>query len=208
MKKIPLHWLLIILVCLVALDQASKWYVVMNFDWPVIGRLDTVPVFHTELLNLDIIRIHNTGVAFGFGNNTQWAPMLFLGVQVVALVWLVWLYRRRYFNTRLMQISWALVLAGVLGNMADRLLQGFYHPMAVAWGFFEKLSNGYVVDFIDFSFPWLSNERFVYGCYHWPAFNIADACVCTAAALFLIASFTHTEPTEKQKKEAEQKPLA
>jgi signal peptidase II len=48
--------------------------------------------------------------------------------------------------------------------------------------------SGYVVDFLDFSFPWIKTEMFPYG-YHWPSFNVADSCVCIAAALFIISSF-------------------
>ena len=45
-----------------------------------------------------------------------------------------------------------------------------------------------MVDFLDFSFPWIKTEMFPMG-YHWPSFNVADSCVCIAAALFIISSF-------------------
>ena len=57
----------------------------------------------------------------------------------------------------------ALLASGILGNLTDRLL------------------HGYVVDFLDVILPW-------YG--HWPAFNVADSCICVAAFLFLISGFT------------------
>jgi signal peptidase II len=37
-----------------------------------------------------------------------------------------------------------------------------------------------VVDFLDFQF----------GSYHWPAFNVADSCICVAAGLLLISGFS------------------
>ena len=92
-------------------------------------------------------------------------------------------------------------MAGVLGNMTDRLLQGFYLKGAEALSFFENFANGYVVDFLDFSFPWIQTEMFPYG-YHWPAFNVAHSCVCIAAGLFLIASFM---PQPKAEEKAEEK---
>lgn len=198
MKKIPtMLWLLALLVLLVALDQATKWYVVLHFRPPFDGLLDGVVAFHSAVANLDIIRVHNRGVAFGFANGTAWAPYVFFGVQVVALVGLVWLYRRGFFNTRLLRLAWVFVLSGVLGNMADRLLQGFFLPGAENMSFWQCLTNGYVVDFIDFSFPWWPYEGFIYGCYHWPAFNVADSCVCTAAGLFIISAFFFPEKKEK-----------
>lgn len=185
--------LLLLLVFLYALDQCTKWYIVTHFRMPVMVFQDGVSVFKTDWLSLNIIRIHNTGVAFGFGNGTAWAPFVFLGVQVVALVGLVWLFVRGFFCTRLLRLAWVFVMAGVLGNMTDRLLQGFFLPGAERFSFWDCLCSGYVVDFIDFSFPWIVGERFPQG-YHWAAFNVADACVCTAAGLFIISSFFFPAP--------------
>lgn len=194
--------LLLLLVALYALDQASKWYIVTHFAVPSFVVHEGIEAFRSSVLNLDIIRIHNTGVAFGFGNGTVWAPFVFLGVQVVALVALVWLYARNFFSTRLLKLAWVCVLAGVLGNMTDRLVQGFFLPGAETLSFFEKLRMGYVVDFIDVSFPWLPVSGFPGG-YHWPVFNVADSCVCIAAALFVISAFFFPEPSKKPRKEGE-----
>ena len=64
----------------------------------------------------------------------------------------------------------ALLASGIVGNLTDRLL------------------HGYVVDFLDVILPW-------YG--HWPAFNVADSCICVAAILFLISGFVAPKPAEK-----------
>lgn len=69
---------------------------------------------------------------------------------------------RRYFSGYLMLSGWALLISGILGNVTDRILRG------------------HVVDFLDFQF----------GTYHWPAFNVADSCICVAAGLFLISGFS------------------
>jgi len=69
---------------------------------------------------------------------------------------------RRHFQGLLMQWGWILILSGILGNVTDRILRG------------------HVVDFLDFQF----------GSYHWPAFNVADSCICIAAGLFLISGFS------------------
>ena len=100
--------LVILIVVLYALDQASKWYIVLNFpyDWAtdLCLRIDRV-IADSDIMNFNIVRVHNTGVAFGTGNGTAWAPFLFLGVQVVALVWLTALYRKGFFTTRLMKAA-------------------------------------------------------------------------------------------------------
>ena len=55
----------------------------------------------------------------------------------------------------------ALLLAGILGNLTDRV------------------RLGYVVDFIVMHA----------GDYHWPTFNIADASICIGAALLMLDLF-------------------
>lgn len=195
--------LLLLLVFLVALDQATKWYVVLHFPHPNIGY-ECVPVLgDNPVLGFDLIRVHNKGVAFGLGNNTLWAPFVFFGVQIVALAAILMLFKRNFFSTQLLRIAGVCVTAGVLGNMADRLLQGFMHPMAAQRSFWENLSNGAVVDFLDFYFPWLPNNMYPHGCWHWPAFNVADSCICIAAGLFVISAFFLPEPKTPPTKPAD-----
>lgn len=201
-ERIPLY-LILIIVGLYALDQVSKWAVVLNFsyDWLRQFSPDYIRVLSdNDFMHFNLVRVHNTGVAFGAGNGTVWAPFLFLGIQVAALVWLFRLFRKGFFCTRLLKVAWALIITGIIGNMTDRLLQGFFRPEAGELGFFGNLMNGYVVDFLDFSFPWITTADWPMG-YHWPSFNVADSCVCIAAGLFIIASFV--TPEFKEKKETE-----
>ena len=208
MKRVTVY-LILLIVLLYVLDQVSKWYIVFHYNLPTPFYLDHTPVITgSSIMNFNIVRLHNTGVAFGMGNGTVWAPFLFLGVQVVALVALTILYRRNFFYNRTLKVAWACIMAGVLGNMTDRLTQGFFLPGAENKGFFANLINGYVVDFLDFSFPWIPMEGFADG-YHWPSFNVADSCVCIAAGLFLIASFmAPPEQKEEKKEEGEKKDAA
>ena len=192
--------LIILIVVLYLIDQVSKWLIVFNFEPPVYYT-DHVSVFDSAALCFDIVRVHNNGVAFGFGNGTLWAPYVFLGVQLAALAFLIVLYRRGFFFSRLLRVAWALILAGVIGNMTDRLLQGFFLPGAEQLSFFENLSRGYVVDFLDVGLPWIHSAVNPDGMYHWPSFNVADSCVCIAAALFLLVSFLPGQrPDEKETK--------
>ncbi len=200
MKRITL-FLILLIICLYSLDQASKWYIVFNYAVPTPYHLDCTPIItDSAIMNFSILRLHNTGVAFGMGNGTAWAPFLFLGVQVVALTLLVIGYRRNFFCTKLLKFAWAFIMTGVIGNMTDRLTQGFFLPGAEKLSFLQNLLNGYVVDFLDCSFPFIPTETFPNG-YHWPAFNVADSCVCIAAGLFLIASFL-PQPQQEKKEQA------
>ena len=192
-------WLIILIAVLYILDQLTKWAVVLNFpyDWARSVSYKLIPVIHgNDFMNFCLVRVHNTGVAFGTGHGTVWAPFVFLCVQIVALVWFYRLFRKGFFSTRALRVAWAFITAGIIGNMTDRLLQGFFIPGAEGKSFFTNLMSGYVVDFLDFSFPWIKTEMFPFG-YHWPSFNVADSCVCIAAGLFIIASF-FMQPEEKK----------
>lgn len=77
---------------------------------------------------VNITRVHNTGVAFGMGNGTAWSSYLFLAIPVLAIVALVVLYRKNFFHTVWLKLAYVLLLAGVAGNLTDRLMQGFLIP--------------------------------------------------------------------------------
>jgi len=68
-------------------------------------------------------------------------------------------------------VSLALLLAGILGNLTDRLL----------WG--------HVVDFLLFNLHIRYADP-------WPAFNVADSCISIAVVLFIIHSFKGQKSTE------------
>jgi len=115
----------------------------------------------------DLVRAHNFGVAFSlFADwSNQWRTTLLLGVTIgiagaVSLWW--WQERHRAGIT-----SWllTLILAGAAGNIWDRI------------------QLGYVVDFIDWYVTWNGVS------YHWPAFNVADACISVSVVLLLWVSF-------------------
>ena len=113
---------------------------------------------------LNLVQVHNTGAAFGMMKNNN---LFFIFLSSAALVAVGVLAARGSFSNRPLRIGAALLVSGILGNLTDRLL------------------HGYVVDFLDVILP-------VYG--HWPAFNIADSCICIAAGLFILAGFLPEKP--------------
>lgn len=161
------------------LDQITKWWVVFNFEAPKVmvidgetyGWEDTRPVIEGFF---NLVRRHNQGVAFGIGNGTTWAPVVFLGVLVVAVFAILYFWKRGSF-TGPARWSAPLLISGVLGNLTDRLLQGFWLEPYKDAGFWQRLGQGYVVDFLDFTIPVID--------YRWPAFNVADSCITISAVL-------------------------
>ncbi|MDQ7057826.1 MAG: signal peptidase II [Ghiorsea sp.] len=128
-----------------------------------------LPFFHMVVVDgfFNLVKAHNYGVAFSmFADwNHAWRTNLLLGVTIgIAVVVSVWWWRERH-KAGLESWLLLLILVGAAGNILDRLYLG------------------YVVDFIDWYVVWDGKG------YHWPAFNIADACISVAVVLLLIRSF-------------------
>lgn len=112
-----------------------------------------------------LVNVTNTGAAFGSfkDNNT-----FFVILSCLALLFVVSLLVRRRSPDTWRDVSLALLLAGVLGNLTDRLLYG------------------HVIDFLLF-------DLHVPLAHPWPAFNVADSCICVAVVCFIIHSFKPKE---------------
>lgn len=109
----------------------------------------------------NLCHVRNTGAAFSFlGDAGGWQIFAFAGIALlVTAACLFFLWHHAKRN--LFACSMALVISGALGNLWDRLVYGF------------------VTDFLDFH---------AFG-YHWPAFNVADICICIGAALLVFDEF-------------------
>jgi signal peptidase II len=191
------------------LDQVTKAWTVSRFPVPRMQidepGVDFIPVAENVF---HLVRVHNQGVAFGFGNGTAWAPVVFLFVPLIACVMIRVFWKKGVFNHPLSTLAVALILTGIAGNLTDRLVQGFLLEERVANGIlleglkneslWQRLSAGYVVDFIAVKLPLYDKIVPASGGW-WPAFNVADSCICIAAALLIFAGFRE----EAAKKKAE-----
>jgi signal peptidase II len=140
-------------VPLYALDQWTK-HLVLRFVSPDEPRIIIPNFFH-------LVNVTNTGAAFGsFRNNNTF----FIAISSVAFFVVLLLLVRRRSHDVWRGVSLALLLAGILGNLTDRLLYG------------------HVIDFLLFDL----HVRFAHP---WPAFNVADSCISIAVVLFVIDSF-------------------
>lgn len=175
---------------LYVIDQITKFWTIHRFPPPWDDSYAAIVVvedfFH-------LVRVHNQGVAFGFGNGTAWAPIVFLIVPVVALTLLIVFWKRGLFHHAFAKIAVALLVSGIFGNLTDRLVQGFLLEDFRTASLWERLSQGYVVDFLAFKLPLYDKLVPASGGW-WPAFNVADSCICVAAALLFISGLREEKP--------------
>jgi len=123
-----------------------------------------------NLLNFTFI--NNRGAVFGLGSNVS-SPYLSWLLSLLSIlsliVILVYFLRVSAANPKL-YAGLALVLGGALGNL------------------FDRLRNGFVVDFIDLH--WFN--------YHWPYFNVADSSICIGVGLLLLFMSVRPETVAKE----------
>ncbi len=178
---------------LYVLDQITKIWTVVRFPPP--WSLDSFDIPIVENF-FHLVRVHNQGVAFGFGNGTAWAPVVFLIVPIIALSMIRIFWKKGVFSNPLSQIAVAMLLSGILGNLTDRLLQGFLLEDLKSAEFWHRLSEGYVVDFIAIKIPYYDKLIPSSGGW-WPAFNVADSCICIAAFLLFIGGIRDEQRSKK-----------
>ena len=181
-----LRLLLVLSLPLYVLDQATKFWTVIYMEPPnpQIG-VDSIYLIEGWV---HWVRVHNQGVAFGLGNGTSWAPIVFLVVPLIALIFIRILWRKGFFETKLTKTAVALLLCGIFGNLTDRLIQGFLLEAHKGASFWTRLSEGYVVDFASVKLP-LYDKIVPSSGGWWPAFNVADSCICIAAMMIFISGF-------------------
>ena len=150
---------------IIFVDQYSKYLVVERLN--LFDRL-TLTAF------LDFTRLHNTGAAFSiFASDSGWQrwplTLISAGVGTTLIGWLV---RNAAKSPVLLNTAFAMIAGGAIGNLIDRLNQG------------------YVVDFILFHI----------GQWRYPAFNVADSCITIGLILFLIETYRSSKRAKKTTK--------
>lgn len=103
---------------------------------------------------INLTYLENRGAAFGILQDKR---LFFLLITIAIVCYLLYYFYKSYkANPTILNVSLSMIIAGALGNFYDRLI------------------NGYVVDFIEFSF------------FNFPVFNIADIFVTLGCALMII----------------------
>ena len=105
---------------------------------------------------LDFVYSENPGIAFGQLQRTgSFGRWFFIGLAMAAAMAVFFFFLRTPRGDDRVLGACALLLAGIAGNLTDRI------------------RFGYVIDFI----------MLHAGAYHWPTFNVADASICFGALL-------------------------
>jgi len=136
----------------ILLDQATKAWIISTM------RLYDSFVVIAGFFNITYVR--NPGAAFGFlaGASPLFRYIFFLAVTVAAILLILHYLRVSRIEETSLVSALALILAGAVGNLIDRV------------------RFGEVVDFLD-----------VYiGAHHWPAFNVADSAITVGAAILIV----------------------
>lgn len=136
---------------LITLDQFTKNLAIatlsLGIDYPVIG----------EILSWRLV--YNDSAAFSLGFGRTWILAVIATVAMVVTIW---------YSMKITSRSWAVMagifLAGVVGNLIDRLIRE------------PSFGNGHVVDFIKIPF-------------NFPVFNLADIFIVSMAILTVIRVF-------------------
>lgn len=114
----------------------------------------------------NLVMVWNHGVSFGmFAHMDARWPLTLLAIAISAamLRWHYTLLKRTASHLFFYSMAVGMIVGGALGNVIDRI------------------RFGAVVDFLDFHI----------GGYHWPSFNVADACISIGVMLLLWCEFRH-----------------
>ena len=116
----------------------------------------------------NLTHVRNSGVAFGIFSeqNSELKPYLLIFVSIIAIIAILVIFHQTGKDKRMVQGALVLVFSGAIGNLIDRVL------------------HKEVIDFIDIFF----NNR------HWPAFNVADACITIGVMLLAADLLVSSKP--------------
>ena len=115
-----------------------------------------------------ITLVHNTGAAFGIFRG---GARLFIAASILAIAAISSYAIKNKNAGKPVYVALGLVLGGAAGNL------------------FDRLTLGYVIDFLDFRV--------------WPVFNIADASICIGVFLILLGFFRKREVSKNSLKKPE-----
>jgi signal peptidase II len=103
-------------LAVLALDQASKLWLLFVFDIGHRGAVNVTPFF-------DLVLAWNPGISFGwFQNDSPPAQIILMVVKAVAVIVLaIWMARSR---TLIATLALGLIIGGATGNAIDRLAYG------------------------------------------------------------------------------------
>jgi len=168
MKRTDIFWkigYLLAAAAVVMIDQTTKAWAVRKLRFG--GDINVIDGF------LNFVYAENTGVAFSMfdshGDSGRWVLSSIAGIATVLVLFYFWRVPKT--DDRLLG-ALALLLAGIVGNLTDRVRLGF------------------VVDFIQVH----------YKDWYYPVFNVADMAICVGAGLLILDMFYSKKPEVSSQK--------
>ena len=165
MKKKQLLLISIAIFLLVLFDQMIK--LIVSNKIPYLDSITIIPSFFS------LTFVKNTGAAFSMLEGKINFFVLLSGAAIIGIIY--YLYKK--FNKKGITITLGLILAGIIGNLIDRI------------------RLGYVIDYLDFEF----------GTYHFAIFNFADICIVIGCFLLIILLWREDQHESKNKRTIDHK---
>ncbi len=158
------QWFGVALVLGLVADQVSKYQIIDHLHYG--ERIWVVPNY------FELTHIRNPGGIFSLlaDSSVEVRMTLFVGAAILAIVLLLLFLVRHAAEERLVPMALGMILAGALGNLADRLI------------------HGEVIDFL--------NVHLMNG-YVWPSFNVADSLIVVGTIILMAEMFLGEGPEEE-----------
>jgi signal peptidase II len=156
--------LFVVATLVLILDQATKLYVARTMD------LYSSIVISSDFFS--ITYICNKGAAFSFLAHSPYRLPVLTLISVIAIVAIIIFFRKLRPDQKFTAFCLALIFAGALGNLIDRL------------------RLGEVIDFLNVH--WYDH--------YWPAFNVADSAICVGVFLLVVDMFFEEKRQKRMKR--------
>lgn len=137
----------ILFLILTIVDQLIK--VIITNSLGINESVSIIPAF------FNLTNVHNYGAAFSILNN-QVCFLVLIGISALILIYFYFIKGKKL--KKLDVIFLAMLLAGIVGNILDRIFRG------------------YVIDYLDFT---------IFG-YDYPVFNFADILIVLAMTILVV----------------------
>ena len=161
-------WVVLVVAgIIITLDQLTKEWVRMNI--PKYGSMIPIPALGEYFV---FEHVDNYGAAFGILQNQG---MLFVVIAVVVAIAILLYVRYLPTEHNFVRILLGLQLGGAVGNLVDRINQGF------------------VTDFVKMGIP---------GVYYWPNYNIADSSI--VVGVIALGIYIMVDDVRKQRQQQAQ----
>ena len=220
-SNINLQTAIVIILIVLLMDQASKFFIKLNYPLSLYGNGAIVDWGFFKLLFVE-----NKGMAMGAKLNdifpffSEKTAKLFLTIfRLLAILGIgYWLWGNiQMQSANLFRLALCLILAGALGNIIDSVFYGIifshsYGQVATLFpegGGYASIFQGHVVDMLQFPLvswnwpdwmPWVGGEQYTFFQY---VFNIADTAISIGAGIIIV--FNKTIFGQEVKKSSSQK---